>query len=122
MLITVATLATEDLSTVKCCSGYIIIYMGFLIVWASRLQTVFALSTAEAEYIALSTALRNVIPMMDPLSELKEKGFVVKNKPMVHCKLFEDNSGALKFGASGQVSTLYMAHKCHMASFLLLCS
>jgi hypothetical protein len=51
----------------------------------------------EAEYISLSTALHNVIPMMDLLSELKEKGFEVQNKPTVHCKLFKDNSGVLEF-------------------------
>jgi hypothetical protein len=71
--------------------------MGGLIVWATRLQTVFALSTTEAKYIALSTALRNVIPMMDQLSELKDNSYDVQNKPTVHCKLFEDNLGVLEF-------------------------
>jgi hypothetical protein len=52
------------------------------------LQTVFALSTAEAEYIALSTALRDVIPMMDLLKEMKEMGYDVHVQPVVHCKLF----------------------------------
>ena len=32
--------------------------------WASRLQTKIAFSTADAEYIALSSALREVIPLM----------------------------------------------------------
>jgi Reverse transcriptase (RNA-dependent DNA polymerase) len=79
-------LMTEDPSTAKSRSGYVITNMGCPIVWASRQQTVFGLSTAEAEYISLSTALRDVIPMMDLLSELKEKGFEVQNKPTVHCK------------------------------------
>jgi hypothetical protein len=89
-------LVTEDPSTAKSRSGYVITYLGCPLVWASRLQTVFALSTAEAEYIALSTALRDVIPMMDLLKEMKEKGFDVQVQPTVHCKLFEDNSGALE--------------------------
>jgi Reverse transcriptase (RNA-dependent DNA polymerase) len=87
---------TEDPSTAKSRTGYIITYLGCPLVWASRLQTVYALSTAEAEYIALSTALRDVIPMMDLLTEMKERGFDVQSKPTVHCKLFEDNSGALE--------------------------
>jgi hypothetical protein len=86
----------EDPSTAKSRSGYVITYLGCPLVWASRLQTVFALSTAEAKYIALSTALRDVIPMMDLLSEMKEMGYDVQSKPTVHCKLFEDNSGALE--------------------------
>jgi hypothetical protein len=65
-------------------------YHGVPLVWASRLQTVFALSTAEAKYISLSTALRDVIPMMDLLAEMSDKGFQVQSKPTVHCKLFED--------------------------------
>jgi hypothetical protein len=59
--------------------------------------TVFALSTAEAKYIALLTALHNVIPMMDLLSELKDNGFDVQNKPTLLCKLFEDKSGVVEF-------------------------
>jgi hypothetical protein len=78
-------------------SRYVITYLGCPLIWASRLQTVFALSTSEAEYIALSTALRDVIPMMDLLNEMKETGHDVQSRPMVHCKLFEDNSGALEF-------------------------
>jgi hypothetical protein len=86
---------TEDLSTAKSRSGYVITYLGCPLVWASRLQTVFALSTAEAEYIALSTALRDVIPMMDLLKEMKEMGYDAETTLIVHCKLFEDNSGVL---------------------------
>jgi hypothetical protein len=89
-------LVTDDPSTAKSRSGYVITYHGVPLVWASRLQTVFALSTAEAEYISLSTALRDVIPMMDLLAEMSDKGFQVQSKPTVHCKLFEDNSGALE--------------------------
>jgi hypothetical protein len=87
----------DDPNTAKSQSGYVITYLGCPLVWASRLQTIFALSTLEAEYIALSTALCNVIPMMDLLNELKEMGHDVQSHLTVHCKLFEDNSGALEF-------------------------
>ena len=87
---------TDDPNSAKSRTGFVITYLGCPIVWGSRLQTVFALSTAEAEYIALSTALREVSPMMDLLSEMKEMGYDVETEPKVHCKLFEDNSGALE--------------------------
>jgi Reverse transcriptase (RNA-dependent DNA polymerase) len=69
-------LTTEDPSTAKSCSGYIITYMGCLI--ANGVQS-------QPEYLALSTALRDVIPKVDLLSELR---FDMQNKPTVHCKLF----------------------------------
>jgi hypothetical protein len=33
---------------------------------------------------------------MDLLAEMSDKGFQVQSKPTVHCKLFEDDSGALE--------------------------
>ena len=53
-------------------SGYAIFYAGCPVLWESKLQTEFALSTAEAEYIALYTALLEVIPFMYLLKELPE--------------------------------------------------
>jgi hypothetical protein len=56
-----------------------------------------ALSTTEAEYIALSTSLRDVIPIMELLKEMREKGHkVIHTKPHIYIKVFEDNSGALE--------------------------
>jgi hypothetical protein len=65
--------------------------------WASKLQTQTALSTTEAEYIAISMALRNVIPIMELIKEMKGHHIlVICTKPYVYCKVFEDNSGALE--------------------------
>jgi len=90
-------LSAVDPSTSKSRSGWIIFYAGCPIIWASRLQTQVALSTTEAEYISLSQSLRDVIPVMALVSEMKSKGFpVLCTEPYVYCKLFEDNSGALE--------------------------
>eukprot|EP00957_Ditylum_brightwellii_P060920 4624134-Ditylum_brightwellii.AAC.1 len=40
--------------------GCIVFYAGCPVLWSSKLQTEIALSTAETEYIALSTAMREV--------------------------------------------------------------
>ena len=53
----------------KSCSGLIVCFAGAPITWASKMQTITALSTTEAEYITLSTSLREVIPMMGMLKE-----------------------------------------------------
>ena len=46
-------------------------YADYLIIWASKMQYLIALSTTEAEDIILSTALRNVIGVINLLEELK---------------------------------------------------
>ncbi len=56
-----------------------------------------ALSTTEAEYIALSNELCDVIPIMELLKEMRPRKFdVISILPYVYCKAFEDNSGALE--------------------------
>ncbi len=45
----------------------------------------------------MSMALRDVIPIMNLLDELKTNDFqVICTKPYVYCKVFEDNLGALE--------------------------
>jgi hypothetical protein len=45
----------------------------------------------------MSQALRDVIPIMGLLQEIRKQDFkVLCTKPYVYCKVFEDNSGALK--------------------------
>ncbi len=51
-------------------TGYVIQYAGCPIYWQSKLQTEIALSPAEAEYIALSQALRETLPMTSLMKEI----------------------------------------------------
>ena len=89
--------AENDPSTAKSRTGFIISYASCPIIWSSRMQTTIALSTTEAEYIALSTALRDVLPLMRLVKEMKDRGFeLAVDAPKVHCKVFEDNSGAIE--------------------------
>ena len=86
-----------DPMTSKSRSGWIVRFAGTPITWASKMQTITAMSTTEAEYIALSTSLREVIPLMGLLKEAREHGLCVDGlPPRVHCTVFEDNSGALE--------------------------
>ena len=89
--------AATDPSTAKSRSGWAIFYANCPIIWASKLQSQVALSTTEAEYIAMSMALRDVIPIMSLVQEMRERDFkVICTEPYVYCKVFEDNSGALE--------------------------
>ena len=77
-----------DPMTAKSRSGWIICFAGAPITWASKLQTITALSTTEAEYIALSTSLREVFPLMGILKEATEQGVQISNlkpKELLHC-------------------------------------
>jgi hypothetical protein len=89
--------APVDPSTAKSQSRCIIFYPGCPVSWASKLQSRIALSTTEAEYIAMSQALRDVIPIMNLLQKMRERNFkVVCMEPYVYCKVVEDNAGALE--------------------------
>ncbi len=75
--------------------GYVITYAGCPMHWASKMQTEIALSSAEAEYIALSQSMREVIPIMWLLQEAADHGIHFNNtKPKVHCTM--DNEGAIE--------------------------
>jgi len=106
----------EYSETARSRHGYVITYAGCPIVWKSQLQTEIALSTTESEYVGLSYALREAIPLMNLLKELKATGIpVLDHKPNVHCKVFEDNSGALEMARVHKYRprTKHMATKYH---------
>jgi hypothetical protein len=92
-----AFIADVDPSTSKSRSGWVVLYAGCPIIWASKLQSQTALSTTEAEYIAMSMSLCDVIPIMELIKDMKEHNIpVICTKPYVYCKVFEDNSEALE--------------------------
>ena len=87
----------SDRDTARSRHGYIIMYAGCPIIWKSQLQNECTLSSTESEYTGLSYALREVIPLMELMKEMKRYGFGIDDaKAKVHCKVFEDNSGAIE--------------------------
>ena len=92
--------AEWDESTARSRMGYVIMYAKCPVIWASKVQTEIALSTTESEYLAISAATREVLPMMELLQELQQEGLTNKVKPTIHCKVFEDNSGAIEVATS----------------------
>ena len=89
--------AMYDPMTSKSRTGFVIMYAGCPLTWASRLQPETALSTTEAEYMALSENARTLLPLMDLLEEGKSYGIpIYSTTPTVRCRIFEDNAGALE--------------------------
>jgi hypothetical protein len=88
---------TWVVDTARSWHGYIISYAGCPVMWTSQLQTEIALSSTESEYCGLSYALRDAIPIMELLKEMKCFKFPIRTaRVKVHCQVFEDNSGALE--------------------------
>ena len=86
--------ATDSLS-VKSRTGYVITLGGSPLVWGSKLQTEIALSTLEAEYIALSTSMRVLLPLRDLVKEVCEDLGIERDELSLVSTVFEDNAGCL---------------------------
>jgi hypothetical protein len=89
----------QDPSCVKSRTGFVIFIMGTPVVWTSRLQTDIATSTMESEYNAMSTAMRDVIPLKRLAKNIIQGlGGDDVNKINIKTTLHEDNHGALRLG------------------------
>ena len=92
---------TQNRDTARSRHGYFIMYEGCPITWKSQLQTEICLSSTESEYCGLSYALRETIPLMQLLREMKRLKFPVATAtPTIKCRVFEDNSGALEMATN----------------------
>ena len=54
---------SQDVTSVKSRTEYVITFADCPILWVSKLQTEIALSTFHAEYVALSQSLRDLLPI-----------------------------------------------------------
>eukprot|EP00804_Cyclotella_cryptica_P008820 CCRYP_013059-RB/>CCRYP_013059-RB protein AED:0.36 eAED:0.33 QI:0/0/0/0.75/0/0/4/0/393 len=77
-------------------TGYVILVFGCPVLWKSKLQTEIALSTIEAEYVALSEACKDLLPIMDVSKELcVALGIPQSIFANIYIRIFEENVGAL---------------------------
>jgi hypothetical protein len=84
-----------DLDDRKSTSGYLFLISGGAVSWRSKKQTCVALSTAEAEYVALASAAQEAIWM----SQLTA---VLEDRPQEATTLFEDNQSAISMTKNPQ--------------------
>jgi hypothetical protein len=96
-------------------TGYTIYFKGCPILWVSKMQTEITLSTTEAEYVALSQSMRDVIPFMNIMDEINDIYGIVESKPEIKCTLFEDNNGAIELAKTHKYRprTKHIALKYH---------
>jgi hypothetical protein len=105
-------------------TGFVIMLANCPLVWASKLQTTIALSTQNAEYVALSQSLRELVHLRELLLDLMgtlglgtDVAFETKSKA------FEDNAAALQFAKTGKltlqnkhIATKYHWFRSHLQS------
>ena len=89
-----------DAISVKSRTGFVICLGDVPVTWHSKLQTEIATSTMHAEYIALSTGMRELLPAKNLLKELCCILDLEYNNDTRVTKVYEDNEGALKLANS----------------------
>ena len=106
---------SDDRSSVLSRTGYSITYSGCPLLCVSKMQTEIALSTTEAEYIALSQSMRDLIPLRSILMDLSKIMHVNPELPVTHSTVFEDNNGALELAQAPKYRprTKHIAIKYH---------
>jgi hypothetical protein len=86
----------QDPLCVQSRTGYVMCIGDCPVHWTSKLQTEIALSTTEAEYIALAQALRELIPMRRVFDEMLDAFSLKQDEPVtVKTRIYEDNNGAI---------------------------
>lgn len=120
----------QEFSDLRDCAlsrtGYIITYCGCPVHWASKLQTEVALSTAESEYIALSMATRELLPLRRLVLELHKNSLIntpLADHPFSHTitshleatQIFEDNASCivLAYSDGTKMRTKHISLKWH---------
>jgi len=83
-------------ASVKSRTGFVIMISGCPVIWTSKLQTETALSTMQAEYVALSTGMRDLLPFRNLTLEICEHiGLTPNQLATIKSTVWEDNIGAL---------------------------
>jgi len=97
-------------------TGFIVMLSDCPLLWKSQLQTHISLSTLEAEYSALSYALKTLLPLKRLLVELMDALDVDDElRTSVQARAFEDNQGALILAQEQRITnrTKYFLVKWH---------
>ena len=97
-------------------TGYVILLSGFPLIWKSQLQSSIACSTLEAEYTALSYALKALLPIKRLLLEAVGILDIPPSvSTSVRARVFEDNQGAYYLATNHRITnrTRYFLNKWH---------
>ena len=94
----------EDPLCVKSRTGYVLLAGNCPVEWVSKLQSEISVSTMEAEYISLSTSMRDLISLRTLVDEVKDLIGASTLPCRMYSKVFEDNNGALILASTPQMT------------------
>jgi hypothetical protein len=97
-------------------TGYVLMLSNCPLVWKSCLQTSIAASTCEAEYTALSSALKVLLPLKRMLQEITATLRIPDAiRSAIRATVFEDNQSALYLATNQHITnrTRYFLVKWH---------
>jgi hypothetical protein len=106
-------------------TDYVIQYAGSPVYWQSKLQTEIALSTAEAEYMALSQALMETLPTSNLMKEINFIFPLYLPSPKFIIKVRQDNQSCIAMANNPKFSlhTRHIAIKYHhFCKHVITCS
>jgi hypothetical protein len=106
----------EESNAVRSRTGFIILLSGCPLVWKSQLQTEISLSTLEAEYSALSTSLKTLLPLKRILEEVVSNLDIPSPlRTSIQARVFEDNQGCYYLATNQRLTnrTKYFLVKYH---------
>ena len=86
----------DDSISVRSRTGFVTKLAGVPLIWLSKLQSKIALSTTEAEYMALSHSLREMIPCRELLHEIGPLFGASTVQLKTQSTVFEDNQSAIE--------------------------
>jgi hypothetical protein len=106
----------DDPTVAKSRTGYILMLAGCPLMWVSKLQSEVSVSTMMAEYVALSQAMRDMLPLKRLVKAVA--GVVTsddKVKVIAKSDVFEDNNGALTVATMPKITpqSKFFAVKLH---------
>jgi hypothetical protein len=86
----------QDPSCVKSRTGFVICLADCPVIWSSKLQGEIATSTMEAEYSALSSSMRSLLPFQHLVTTvIKSMDYGTLKNTTFKTTVWEDNAGAL---------------------------
>jgi hypothetical protein len=96
-------------------TGYVMQYAGCPVYWQRKLQTEIALSTAEADYMVLSQALRETLPTSNLMKKINVIFPLFLPSPKFIIKVREDNQSCIAVADNAKFSpgTRHIAIKYH---------
>jgi len=100
-----------DPMCVKLRTGFVLLLGSCPMLWSSKLQTEITLSTMEAEYIALSQAMRALLPLRSLLQEVGTKlNLSFLTKLVIKMRVWEDNNRAIALASNPMKFSARMKH------------